>query len=107
MAVVDRLVQWKAAHTAAKAARYHRNLAENALKLAEARQCLVDAHADDPTLTDPAWSALPCSLADLETFYASQLDVEQVLAPRFQKTVEAEQRALDAMRTAQPLKADA
>lgn len=98
MAVADLLVQWKAAHTAAKSARYHRNLAENALKLAEARQCLIDAHAEDPSLTDPAWATLPCSVIDLETFYASQLDVDKVLAPRFTKSVEAEQHALASMK---------
>lgn len=101
MTVADYLQNWKAAHNQAKAARFNRNPANNAVKLQEAQQALLDAHALDPDLTDPAWATLPCSLSDLNTFYASQLDVTTILAPRFQKPIKVEQAALVAMKASQ------
>lgn len=101
MTVADCLTRWTQAHTAAKNARYARNLPLNTEKLTEARQALLDASDLDPDLTDPAWSKLPCSLEDLSTFYASQMDPNLVLAPRFQKPVQVEQDALKAMQSEQ------
>ncbi len=97
MTVADCLRTWKGSHDAAKQARYRRNLADNALQLAQARQSLLDAHALDPDHVDPTWSLLPCSLSDLATFYDSQLSVEKVMAPRFAKPVELETTALAQM----------
>lgn len=68
------LQQSLAAHERAKALRKSKQKDEARTVLIEARSLRLDALAEDPDRTDPAWDQERVPHNDMMTFYAAMLD---------------------------------